>query len=549
VQVINDTQFQFGAFAGRIDPPGHSLTLIVKGTFDLVPEGVAKIAEEQLPLGPDQFYPEDEEGTGSVRYESDLVEFKPAADLLLVGTCHPHNRRGVQRCPVTFQVGRRSRSLVVVGDRFWETHGLLKRVRVTEPRPFRKMPLRYEMSFGGPGSPLNPVGRGAGPVDSKDGLRPLPNIEDPKNLVVSPKSTPFPAGFGPLNRTWQHRVQGMGSHDEKYVEECWPNLPGDFDRASCNAAPPGQTLEKYLRGDEEIVLENLHAEHPTYRCDLPGLRVRCFLRDTDPDAAESIDEVRLHLDTLWVDADAEQLVLVWRGHTDVSSNEFEEIAQALIVAEPMSEPPVADESYRAAILARVPPPTPDEPAAAEVSSERWTREEVERCSKVDGALRDQDLSGLDLSGLSLKSANLEAASLVGTVLDRCDLTEANLSGADLTGASVRGANAEKSVWAGVVALETDFSHARLRLADFTKARMDRARLDAVDAREGIFYRARLEGASLVEANLFQANFNQARLTGADLSGSNLYGAYFVDARTGKLRLDGALAGNAMGLRT
>ena len=46
MQVHNQTDFTFGAFPGRLDFPAHSLTIVVKGAFDLVPGGVARLAEE-----------------------------------------------------------------------------------------------------------------------------------------------------------------------------------------------------------------------------------------------------------------------------------------------------------------------------------------------------------------------------------------------------------------------------------------------------------------------------------------------------------------------
>src|SRR5438477_785896 len=105
---------------GKVHFPNHSLTLIVKGTFDLAPGKKAAAAEEQLfPTG-DEFYPGDDEQAGGCRYESDFAYLKPRADLLLAGKCHAPAGRPVETCRVTFRVGAKERTLLVVGDRTWE---------------------------------------------------------------------------------------------------------------------------------------------------------------------------------------------------------------------------------------------------------------------------------------------------------------------------------------------------------------------------------------------------------------------------------------------
>ena len=101
MDVWNNTPLRFGVLAGRINFSGDSLTLIVKGTYDLVPGAEATPVEEQpYPTG-DEFYPDDEEQTGGARYEADLAYMKPAADVLLVGKCYAPAGDPVVMCPVT----------------------------------------------------------------------------------------------------------------------------------------------------------------------------------------------------------------------------------------------------------------------------------------------------------------------------------------------------------------------------------------------------------------------------------------------------------------
>ena len=137
MRAVNRTPFQFAPLAGRLRYPGHSLTLIVKGTFDLTPGGEATPAEEHQPVTGDVFYPDDQDGAGSCRYESDFAFHKPRADLLLAGTCHPPGGEPALACNVTFQVGSHSRKLRVWGDRRWQgPRGFRK---ISEPEPFTRM--------------------------------------------------------------------------------------------------------------------------------------------------------------------------------------------------------------------------------------------------------------------------------------------------------------------------------------------------------------------------------------------------------------------------
>lgn len=349
MKIVNPTPFQLAPFVGRMSFPGHSLTLIVKATFDLSPGGRAEPAEEQrFPTG-DEPHPDDEEGKGSVRYASDFVPFKPRADLLLAGTCRAPGGRPAESVDVSFGVGDCSRTLRVFGDRRWT--GPLGLRSMSAPAPFAEQPLQYERSYGGAGFDSNPVGVGhsRGDGDGKDDEWLLPNIEDPRRLIRSPRSHPAPAGFGPLGATWKDRAGLLGTYKKKWLKERWPWYPEDFDFLHFNAAPPEMQCEGYVRGDETLSFENLHPEHPRYQAELPGLRVRCFVNArNDSVAGEPIfREVSMNLDTLYVDADDEQLVLVWRGWTDVLSEDYEEVDHIFVAAESLDEVSATPEECRA----------------------------------------------------------------------------------------------------------------------------------------------------------------------------------------------------------
>lgn len=327
--------------------PKHSLTWIVKGTFDLKPAGAAVLAADQaFPTG-DEFYPDDAEQSGSPRYESDFACHKPRADLLLVGACHGPNGKAVTACPVVFRVGKKSKSIGVIGNRRWERHWLTS--RTTESEPFTRMELRYENSFGGAGFPANPVGKGLAETTGQAGekIRALPNLEDPANLIIRTGDRPPPAGFGPMNRKWPARNQKLGTYKGAYLKTRWPWFPEDFDWTYLNAAAPDLQLDGYLRGDEQLAFENLHPQHAYYESQLPGFRVRCFVQRTTAASPASLrfEELNLNLDTLWIDMEAEKLVLVWRGWTEAASEEYEDIQDVYVTTEPLAQPPATVEQH------------------------------------------------------------------------------------------------------------------------------------------------------------------------------------------------------------
>ena len=127
------------------------LAIIVKATFTLPERSRTRVeaAEVQLPLTTtDEYY--DGDVTGSVRIESDLVPFKPRADVVLVGHAYAPGGRPVEELDVSLWVGRTGKEIRVFGDRVWFFPTRMMMVPLaSDPIPFFKMPLVYERAFGG----------------------------------------------------------------------------------------------------------------------------------------------------------------------------------------------------------------------------------------------------------------------------------------------------------------------------------------------------------------------------------------------------------------
>lgn len=420
MKVVNTTPFTTAPVPARLNFPGHSLTIVVKGTFALRPGGAMEPAEEQLFPDGDAFYPDDAEGTGSLRYEADFAPIKPTADALFVGSAHAPGGTPTPSVTVHFSVGQARRDLVVVGDR--RSAG---RSSPPPPESFTSMPIRYERAYGGADYPFNPAGTGdRAQIDDRTGERisVWPNIFDARDVQWSAASANIegesargrresasgPAGFAPIPRHWKSRASKLGTYGEAWLKTRFPAFPSDFDPSYFNAASPDLILPGFFEGNEEVRMINLHPTVSEYRCRLPGLRVRVFRNDLaevppmagpiqappgtreQVAAAGTFREVPVVLDTLWVDGDHETAVLLWRGHTPVSDEDFEEIGEIFVLAEPLDAAPMGVDACRAKFLEAIraeeiaPEPEPD---SSEESGGGEPGEEVSE--PVDESTREQ----------------------------------------------------------------------------------------------------------------------------------------------------------------
>ncbi|AUX30367.1 MULTISPECIES: DUF2169 domain-containing protein [Sorangium] len=394
----NLTPFLFGSKVTSRRPPQPEMTLIVRAKFTLrpgaplsLPEGHPALAQETL--RGDVFRDDDHDMAGECLYPSDLADFKPHADVLLLGTCHTPGKARMTECPVRFGVGSWSKILRVVGDRVW-MDGLLGPA-MSDPVPFDRMPLGDRYSFGGPGHPLNPVGKG-------HGTRELPNVENADDLLLSRSDRPAPAGFGPLSPNRPDRRARVGKqYGKSYREKRAPYYAEDFDWTYFNAAPPDQWLP-YLRGDEELLFQNLHPDAEVFRSQLPGLRIRVFVKD----AERGFREVPMHLDTLLADLDKEALYLTWRGLTEVTDDDLS-LTTTLVASEPLDGPSPPQEHYREILERFEADPLEIEQQIAPELKEEWKA--LQALARKGDDAAPADASGLDPLSALLKARLGDAA--------------------------------------------------------------------------------------------------------------------------------------------
>jgi hypothetical protein len=116
-------------------------------------------------------------------------------------------------------------------------------------------------------------------------------------------------GLSAIAKPWQPRRGRAGTFDDAWKAQERPTLPGDFDVAYWNAAHPDLICDGFLRGDEEVALENLHPEHARLAFTLPALVVAAAIVDRDGYRYGSL----ARLDTLLIDAEHMRVEITWRA--------------------------------------------------------------------------------------------------------------------------------------------------------------------------------------------------------------------------------------------
>jgi uncharacterized protein YjbI with pentapeptide repeats len=283
----------------------------------------------------------------------DMCMPKPKGEVLVVGKCFSPEGKPVPAYKVGLQIGPIDKTLYVFGDRFWKRKGRILKT-ISDPRPFTEMDVSYENAFGGPDYKKNPLGKGHATIKTDTGrtIRPLPNIEDPQNLIDSPKKKPNPAGVAPIDLTWPQRFDKAGTYDEKWQRERFPGPAEDMDWTFYNAAPEDQQIEGFFSGDEPFEIKGMHPEQPLIQAKLPGFKPLCFInRKTDQD--EQLQEIETRLDTVWLFPHAERGIAVHRGVTEIETDDAEDILHMLIAYERINDTPRPFEHYREAFLKRI----------------------------------------------------------------------------------------------------------------------------------------------------------------------------------------------------
>jgi hypothetical protein len=227
--------------------------------------------------------------TQSLIRATEVVPYKPKADLVLVGQAHSKRGKPAEAVAVRFavfdgKIAHFDKTIHVYGDRSHQGDS---------PRPFVSMPLIYERAYGGIGHHKNPVG-----VGGDD--RPLqPNL-------YLPKQADGVACFGPISKYWQERRALIDEKARKKLKQPVQEVIREFDWTYFQTAPGDQRVEK-LSGAEWLLLEGLHPEQQCLQTRLPARSARIEVVAGDAEFAPAV------LDTVSVDTETMSCHLVWRS--------------------------------------------------------------------------------------------------------------------------------------------------------------------------------------------------------------------------------------------
>ena len=603
LEIINDSAMEMAYLVGQMNFPGHSLTIMVKGVYDLQPDEVVSLAAEQyFPTG-DEYYDDDSDGLGGPRYPSDFCYFKPKADLLLVGTCHAPAQKEVTEQLVSFSVGEFSKSLKVIGQKFWESQILDQ--QENSPATYSQIELRYDNAYGGPGYPDNPVGKGRAEQLSPEGLtrKLFPNIIHEWEPTHSFLKNLSPAGFGPLNIAWPMRHGYIGSYKGNYLQTRWPWFADNFDFHYFNAAPADQQIAGYLTGDEKLTITNIHAEHRNFSTTLPGLRCRCFTSIITPGSSKEkepiFSEVAMKLDTLWVDMDATKLILTWRGWTEISDEDFPELQNIFIITEPLTEPAKSGIHYQKLLTRRlaeqnaeyepeeeptelktrpepedidkevakaqaamderlkqagIDPDNPPLPSTEDIAREKellatmgFPVKEAEPEEKLTAESfmaafhGGQQFNEVVVEDLDLSDQDLTEVNFTNSVLQNINLTGANLSGAKLSGTTFLQVELNGANLKQANLANADLTGQSLRAVNLAQADLSGAILEKVNMSKANLQQVTGQQCYLAQANLADCNFQESDFTGADFSQCQLKQADFRQAILAEAIMEGVFA--------
>ena len=307
--ITNHTPFKTGKTWGRDKEGIHEWIVAVKGTYDILPDGSVKLAEEQLePLLAPEYNGED--GLSSLRYEADLVAPKPTTDVLINGTAYAPGGRPSSKFMVGARIGKIQKAIRVRGNRVWNEGPFGPAASSAEP--VTELAITYERAYGGydQSDPdpekqqmdsRNPVGCGVATKPEHLIGQAVPNFDYPNGNLEKDG----PAGFGALASHWTPRRELTGTYDEAWQQNRLPLLPEDWDPHSLLCSPVDQRPETYLLGGEPVDLVNL----------TPGGRLSFVLPRVYLSFRTLIDtrkeEHRSRLSCVIIEPDFPRVIMVW----------------------------------------------------------------------------------------------------------------------------------------------------------------------------------------------------------------------------------------------
>jgi hypothetical protein len=275
MELVNHTTFPAALFRGVIGDDLLYGSLLARITYDLV-HGELVLSQEQpwIVSGPPW---ESEYGP----MPSDELFYKGGVDLFVFGHARAWKGKAIAQSEVNIEINSFRRRVMVFGDRVWQRRG--NDLVPSAPKPFTAMPLTMASAFGGTDVwdelPIpfqdNPDGKGYYLEEQNAVGKPLPNLEDPDQLIRNWDDRPDPVGLGPCPMTCGLRARESIVIDEQglmkqlkptFFNAAFPNMivpciePGDrlrlsgvSERGIVEFTIPRTRLSIRLRFDEQVI--------------------------------------------------------------------------------------------------------------------------------------------------------------------------------------------------------------------------------------------------------------------------------------------------------
>ncbi len=318
----NDTPYAAIGF-GKLHRDGHEMAVLaVRGSYRLAAGAGLQLKNDQE-IALSDVYEGDPQTTPLVRV-GDLIAYKPAADVTVLGTAYAPGGRPAASWEVAVAVGAHEARLRVHGPRRWEpaVRRFKPSWKLGPAEPVTSVALDYRLASGGriAGDPnggcdeRNPLGPGLLHADwSRIGV-PLraPQIDSVHAPIAEPFERPEPQGFAPVPPPWSWRERHLGTRDEAWQRDRCPQAPADFSYRFQQTAHPALIVPR-LAGDEVVRLDGLLPGGEAIGFALPGVALvaRHDSRDGRAvDAALTLDGVHVDLrgpEGPWT------VDLTWRG--------------------------------------------------------------------------------------------------------------------------------------------------------------------------------------------------------------------------------------------
>lgn len=258
------------------------VTAILKASFAFAADAVMPRVDPQ-PIFPGDVH-HAQNRLRSVLYPSDLVPYRKRADVIFTGYAY---------APDPGATSMNVRLGVASGDRVI----LDKAIHVRKKAGVSRIAMLYEHALGGPAAPENPYGE----EDDSDDLH-----------LFDPKAPGRVAGFGPLSRVMGARSKLLGPVPLPPLGLAPVQIPDTFDFDFFQTAPADQQIA-FLRGDEWVLIEGLHATAPRMCTCLPGARALARIHGLSEHGLPEGQSLALSADGLHVSGEDERCTVTWRG--------------------------------------------------------------------------------------------------------------------------------------------------------------------------------------------------------------------------------------------